>query len=209
MRLEPDGLARMAAFMEESGADLACGVPRQERVAFSERLLIPLIHFVLLALALSVAAAAMAAETSAPAASRQITGFELPDQHDKEHRYHFPKANLSLLTVADQKGSAQVESWAKPVRERYGAKVDIDGVADMSAVPGFVRNMVTGQFKKRQQYPVMLDWTGKVCRQLGGPKGQAGILLIDREGRVLREWHGHATEGTLRELFATIDKAKP
>lgn len=48
VRLAPDALARMRAFMEQSGLALASGVPRQELGTFSERLLIPLIHFILL-----------------------------------------------------------------------------------------------------------------------------------------------------------------
>jgi hypothetical protein len=48
VRLKSDALNRMSAFMEQSGAALASGVPRQEMRTFSERLLIPLIHFVLL-----------------------------------------------------------------------------------------------------------------------------------------------------------------
>ena len=48
VRLKPDALARMSAFMELSGAALASGVPLQETRTFSERLLIPLILFVLL-----------------------------------------------------------------------------------------------------------------------------------------------------------------
>ena len=48
VRLKADALARMSAFMEQSGAALASGVPQQETRTFSERLLIPLIHFVLL-----------------------------------------------------------------------------------------------------------------------------------------------------------------
>jgi hypothetical protein len=48
VRLAPDGAARAAAFLAAGGADLASGVPRQETVTFLERLLIPLIHFVLL-----------------------------------------------------------------------------------------------------------------------------------------------------------------
>lgn len=47
--LRRDALARMAAFLQASGADLASGVPRQETVTFLEKLLIPLIHFMLLA----------------------------------------------------------------------------------------------------------------------------------------------------------------
>lgn len=48
VRLAPDALARMRAFMEHSGVALASGVPHQELGTFSERLLIPLIHFILL-----------------------------------------------------------------------------------------------------------------------------------------------------------------
>lgn len=48
VRLAPDALARMRAYMEQSGVALASGVPHQELGTFSERLLIPLIHFILL-----------------------------------------------------------------------------------------------------------------------------------------------------------------
>jgi len=48
VRLAPDALSRMVAFMHQSGAALASGVPRQITGTFLERLLIPLVHFVLL-----------------------------------------------------------------------------------------------------------------------------------------------------------------
>ncbi len=48
VRLEPDALARLALFLDESGADLVSGFPRQETGTLLERLLIPLIHWLLL-----------------------------------------------------------------------------------------------------------------------------------------------------------------
>ncbi len=48
VRLAPDGLARMAAFLEESKADLASGIPLQETGTLIEKLVIPLNHFALL-----------------------------------------------------------------------------------------------------------------------------------------------------------------
>ena len=48
VRLAPDALARMASFMESRDAALASGVPGQELGTPGERLLIPLIHFILL-----------------------------------------------------------------------------------------------------------------------------------------------------------------
>ena len=48
VRLLPDGLARMVSFQELAGADLVSGIPHQETGTFWERLIIPLIHWVLL-----------------------------------------------------------------------------------------------------------------------------------------------------------------
>jgi hypothetical protein len=49
VRLAPDALARMTRFLlEESRADLASGIPRQETVGPLEQLVIPLVHFILL-----------------------------------------------------------------------------------------------------------------------------------------------------------------
>ena len=48
VRLAPQGLARLAAFLDASGADLVSGLPRQETGTGLERLLMPLIHFLLL-----------------------------------------------------------------------------------------------------------------------------------------------------------------
>lgn len=48
VRMEPEGLARMAGFLESSGASLVSGVPRQVVITFWEKALIPLIPFILL-----------------------------------------------------------------------------------------------------------------------------------------------------------------
>lgn len=48
VRLAPDAAARLAASLRESHASLISGVPRQQVGTFSEKLLVPLIHFLLL-----------------------------------------------------------------------------------------------------------------------------------------------------------------
>ena len=48
VRLAPEALARMSAFLARSGSDLVSGFPRQETETPLEWLLLPLIHFVLL-----------------------------------------------------------------------------------------------------------------------------------------------------------------
>jgi Glycosyl transferase family 2 len=48
VRLAPDALSRKAGFMANADTALASGIPHQELDTFSERLLLPLIHFILL-----------------------------------------------------------------------------------------------------------------------------------------------------------------
>jgi glycosyltransferase involved in cell wall biosynthesis len=48
VRVTPLALARMAAFLSESRAALVSGFPRQQTVTWLEKLLLPLIHFILL-----------------------------------------------------------------------------------------------------------------------------------------------------------------
>jgi hypothetical protein len=48
VRLAPNALSRLSTFVERSGADLVSGVPHQETVSLLEKLVIPLIHFILL-----------------------------------------------------------------------------------------------------------------------------------------------------------------
>jgi hypothetical protein len=48
VRLAPDALSRMAGFMERHDVGLASGFPRQITLTWSEKLLLPMIHFLLL-----------------------------------------------------------------------------------------------------------------------------------------------------------------
>jgi hypothetical protein len=48
VRLDPEALARLQQFLDDSGASLVSGFPREETGTWLEWLLIPLIHFVLL-----------------------------------------------------------------------------------------------------------------------------------------------------------------
>jgi glycosyltransferase involved in cell wall biosynthesis len=48
VRLAPDALARLAAHLDRSGADLVSGIPRQVTGTLAEKLIIPLVHVLLL-----------------------------------------------------------------------------------------------------------------------------------------------------------------
>src|SRR5262245_55572096 len=89
--------------------------------------------------------------TNAPAC------IELADQFEQLQKLAFPNTNVTVLLLADRKGSAQIPGWVEPVSKRFGKRVEVRGIADVSAVPRLLRGSVRLTFRKDFTYPVMMD----------------------------------------------------
>lgn len=137
----------------------------------------------------------------------KLSDFELTDQEAKPRRYRFPKTKVTVITVADRKGSEQLAPWIQRLHNRYGTRIDIDGLADVSMIAKPFHSMFRAAFRKQLAYPVMLDWEGSVVKQFGYAKGVANIYVIDRSGRILRQVIGPLSDEGLRDLTTEIDRA--
>lgn len=135
-----------------------------------------------------------------------LTDFELTDQDSKPRSYRFPKPKVTVMTVADHKGSEQLAPWIQRVRDRYDTRLDIDGVADVSIIPKAFQNMFRSAFRKKLTYSVMLDWNGDVVKQFGYTKGVANIYLIDRAGRIVKQMSGPVSDAGAQEFFKEADR---
>jgi hypothetical protein len=136
-----------------------------------------------------------------------VAAFELRDQYDARHEISFPAPRVMVMTVADRKGSEQIAGWMAPLKERYGGRITIAGIADLSQVPGLLRSMVKNKFKARYTYPVMLDWEGPVARGFHYQKDQANLFVIDPEGRLRGQFTGATNAIALKALFTDVDLA--
>ncbi len=131
---------------------------------------------------------------------RRVEPFELKDQFEAKRGLEFPRGKVCVLVVADQKGAKGLEAWVRPLAERFGERVDFEGIADVSAAPPPLRGLVRNGFRKRYQRPVMLDWDGKVVRSFGYRKQVPNVYVIDREGRV----HGQTVGPASAEAVAGV-----
>lgn len=155
----------------------------------------------LLAFCKTDAGPAMTMVSNAPAC------IELHDQFNALQKLSFPTTNITLLTIADGRGSEQISGWVKPVKQRFDDRIDIRGIADMSCVPHLLRGLVRTQFRAVQHYPVMLDWTGDAVDDFAYQPGKADILVLDRDGKILYRARGKATESAIQHLCDTIEQA--
>ncbi len=137
----------------------------------------------------------------------KIPEFSLEDQHQRLHQYRLPRPRLSVLTVADRKGSDQVEAWVRALKARYAARLDVDGIADVSVIPKPFHALVRRGFKSRLTYPVMLDFDGQVVKALAIEKGKANVYVVQPDGQVLLRVTGVADAAALRRVFDILDTA--
>ena len=157
-------------------------------------------------LALIVCQEADASDHAAPGADVPA-GLELRDQFDAPQKLSFPTTNVTLLTIADKKGSEQIAGWVAPLRQRFGSRIDIRGIADVSTVPGPFRSLVRKKFQKLQSYPVMMDWSGVAVKAFKYTPGKADILVLDGRGRILRRINGEANDRAIDDLCGVVDRA--
>lgn len=145
--------------------------------------------------------------TAVASSPKQLGDFELTDQNAAARKYSFPKTKVTAMTVADQKGSDQLAPWIQRLYDRYGERIDIDGVADVSMIPKSFRGLVREVFRKRLTHSVMLDWDGSVVRRFGYERGLANIYVIDRRGCIVMRVAGPVNPTVEQELFQAIDRA--
>ena len=138
-----------------------------------------------------------------------VTDFELSDQNSTPRVYHFPKSKVTVMTVADNKGSDQLTPWIQSFYDRYGTRIDIDGIADVSMIPKPFQGIFREAFRKKLTRSVMLDWSGAAVRQFGYKKGLANIYVIDQRGNILSQASGPFFKPSFDKMAAEIDRVTP
>ena len=137
----------------------------------------------------------------------KLSDFELTDQNARTRSYRFPKTKVTVMTVADHKGSDQLAPWIERLHNRYENRIDIDGVANVSMIPKPFHNLFREAFRKQLTYSVMLDWEGSLVKQFDHVKGVANVYVIDRRGRIVKRMSGPASDEAMQEVSEEIDRA--
>ncbi|MCX8156553.1 MAG: hypothetical protein N3J91_08925 [Verrucomicrobiae bacterium] len=146
------------------------------------------------------------AEAAAAVPSRRLVPFTLADQYGTNHVIRLPLPRLTFITVADKSGAAEVNAWVNPLHLLYGRRLDILGVANVSAAPRWFQGEVRRHFRRNYKHPVLLDWEGKVTASLGASQAAITVILALPDGSVIYQHHGPATAPALERLLQTVGK---
>jgi hypothetical protein len=154
-----------------------------------------------------LAAARASGDEVRPLATNAPAAIELNDQYDVPQKLVFPATNITVLTIADRKGSEQVDDWISVLKPRYAGRITFCGIAAVGGAPAFVHARIRKKFQEARTFPVMMDWSGKVCAQFSYKKDVANILVMGRDGAILGRFSGVATGPNIAETCALLDQA--
>ena len=143
--------------------------------------------------------------SSAANSQSRVSNFGLKSQYDRYVEVNFPSDRPVVLIFGDRKGSAQTAGWSEPIYKKFDGKIYVFGIASLSGVPSYARPVVRRLIKGQTDYPVLLDWGGKVANSLGYEKQKAMILLVAKDGTLRSRRSGAVTPTELNKLISEIE----
>jgi len=107
--------------------------------------------------------------------------FTLQDQYEKTVSLRDFAGRVVVLIASDKEGSTQNVEWKKAIRTKYGNSVAVQGLADVSSVPFFLKWKIRNDFKKDAEN-ILLDWKEEVFKAYEMAKGVSNVILSTRTG---------------------------
>ncbi len=163
--------------------------------------------FILLVITVFMSCKTNGAQEPAGRSTNAPSCIELRDQFDAPQRLCFPAMKVTVLTIADRKGSEEVDGWIAALRPLYAGRVDFRGLANVAGVPGLLQAKVRRKFQETRKYPVMMDWSGTACAQFGYQREVANILIIDRDGSIRARIHGSPSHAAVAAARVAVEAA--
>lgn len=144
-----------------------------------------------------------AAVTNRPPAA--VGGFVGKDQFGADFKLATPFAKPLVVTLADQRGATQTDGWVGPLVARFGDRIEFVAVADVSAVPAGMREMIRQKFREKYSRPTLLDWTGETSKRLNAIRRRCNLYIVAPDGRVVAMQSGEADEASIVKIYAVIE----
>ena len=136
----------------------------------------------------------------------RVSSFSLQDQNDQKVEVNFPSDRPVVFVFGDRDGAKQIDGWATPIYKKFDGKIYMFGVASLGGVPSYARGIVRRLIKRQTQFPVLLDWGGKIAKTYGYEKDKAMVLVVAKNGTILTTKFGPANESEVNSVIVELEK---
>jgi hypothetical protein len=130
--------------------------------------------------------------------------FTISDQYDRHYSLQSLSGRPLVLIASDKEGEEQNRQWGALIRGKCGNSVRILGVADVRAVPFFLKGKIRNDFRKDPN-SILLDWKGTIFESFGLVKGVSNVVLIDGSGSIRYMYAGAPADEARERLFKEIE----
>jgi len=132
--------------------------------------------------------------------------FELKDQFKNPHAFALPREKVTVLMFGDRKGSDYAEPWTEALWDRYKERISMEGVGVGRWIPIIERPLIRLLIRRATDYPIMLDWKGKVAKTYYFQRKQLNLFVIEPGGGIVRKLVGPPTAENIRIVCQVIDR---
>ncbi len=136
---------------------------------------------------------------TAHAESPSLMSYQMEDQFGRVHSDEDVRGHVVVLTGSDKRGSTFNPLWIEAISEDLNRDVDIDSVrlitiANLRAVPFFLKGMIKKNFPQEPEKWVLLDWEGLFAKTYAFQPKASNTLVFSPTGDLLLKTHGREVE---------------
>jgi hypothetical protein len=128
----------------------------------------------------------------------------LSDQYGTQHEIRFPAGKPVVFFVAGRKSHEVIGGWPERLRREVGMGVSIYGLGALQGVPGLFHGFAVETIRASHQWPVLLDWEGKLAGRWEVTEAAVLLVLVDKDGRVLRQVQGPWSEAVWEAFVPAV-----
>lgn len=150
--------------------------------------------------------------TMVNAQESRLIEFEMEDQHGNVHKSSDLENKVVIILGSDREGGDYNKLWAEPIADSLRSingfdHVSILGVADLDAVPFFMKFMVKGFFPDDPSNQIMMDWDGEFAETYSFEAGHSNLVVFDTEkNKVYQKAVKDFDQDTFDEVWTAIKK---
>ncbi len=142
----------------------------------------------------------------------QLISFALEDQFAIEYSANSWADSLIVMLGSDKDGAVYNEAWAKALyttlqKEAPHLPIKYIGLADLSAVPFFLKGAVKQFFRKEQPVGVLMDWEGIFPDAYQFRENHCNILVFNYQRELIFQKAVTTLEQEVVQRVVTVLKA--
>ncbi len=147
---------------------------------------------------------------------KKTNDFILNDADKKPFRFSEHKGKVlvfSFIPDMDNRKTgaywlAESRKWMQELNQKFGERIEVFGLKEMTDLPMFLPKSVVRAKLRKEPFPYLIDWDGKVFKQFSVDKVFT-LMVIDANGNIVYRLSEPFNSDTFNAVCLEIEKLIP